>query len=68
MAKQHAQPLKPKQRSRKPRVAPSSHTDLAPRATVAGGDATPPLLTTTLSNLANMRHEMLKTVANNLRA
>ncbi|MFY9957736.1 hypothetical protein [Bradyrhizobium sp.] len=26
------------------------------------------LLATTLSNLANMRHEMLKTVANNLRA
>ncbi len=26
------------------------------------------LLATTLSNLANMRHEMLKAVANNLRA
>ena len=25
------------------------------------------MLTTTLSNLANMRHEMLKSVANNLR-
>ena len=32
---------------------------------VAGGK--PGLLATTLSNLANMRHEMLKAVANNLR-
>jgi hypothetical protein len=35
---------------------------------VSGGDQKSALLATTLSNLANMRHEMLKTVANNLRA
>jgi hypothetical protein len=35
---------------------------------VSGGDQKSALLATTLSNLANMRREMLKTVANNLRA
>jgi len=35
---------------------------------VKGGDGKQALLATTISNLANMRHEMLKTVANNLRA
>jgi bacteriocin-like protein len=34
--------------------------------TVSGGKDAP--LATTLSNIANMRHEMMKTVANNLRA
>jgi hypothetical protein len=34
----------------------------------SGGASAGGLLTTTLSNLANMRHEMLKTVAQNLRA
>lgn len=34
---------------------------------VKGGDTRQALLATTLSNLAAMRHEMLKSVANNLR-
>jgi bacteriocin-like protein len=34
--------------------------------TVSGGTDAP--LATTLSNIANMRHEMMKTIANNLRA
>lgn len=34
--------------------------------TVSGGSNN--LLSTTLTNLANMRHEMLKAVANNLRS
>lgn len=49
-----------KGRSKKAASARSSKKDLAPRGQgVKGG--------TTVSNLANMRHEMLKTVANNLR-
>jgi hypothetical protein len=40
--------------------------DLGQLETVSGGGQQ--LATTTLSNLANMMHEMLKTVANNLRA
>ena len=32
--------------------------------TVSGGD----LLATTLSNIANLRHDMQKTIANNIRA
>jgi hypothetical protein len=41
----------------------STEINLEQLEAVSGG-----LLATTLSNLANMRHEMLKTVANNLRA
>lgn len=35
---------------------------------VSGGDQKPTVLATTLSNIANMQHDMQKTVANNLRA
>lgn len=41
----------------------STEINLEQLEAVSGG-----LLATTLSNLADMRHEMLKTVANNLRA
>jgi len=35
---------------------------------VSGGDQKQPLLATTLSNIANLMHDMQKTVANNIRA
>jgi hypothetical protein len=41
----------------------STEINLEQLEAVSGG-----LLATMLSNIANMRHEMLKTVANNLRA
>jgi hypothetical protein len=44
----------------------SAELDLGELEAVSGGGQQP--ATTMISNLANMRHEMLKTVANNLRA
>jgi hypothetical protein len=44
----------------------SAELDLGELEAVSGGGQQ--LTTTMISNLANMRHEMLKTVANNLRA
>ena len=42
-------------------LAKRASKDLTPKTRVAGG-------TTVVTNLANMRHEMLKAVAQNLRA
>jgi hypothetical protein len=44
---------------------PDTELNLDHLEAISGGDKP---MTTTLSNVANMRHEMLKTVANNLRA
>ena len=40
----------------------------APPVEAAGTSASASIICTTLTNLANMRHEMLKAVAQNLRA
>ena len=66
MTKGRSRTSKSKRHSKKSRVGPSTPKDLVPRAKVSGGDD--PVTATTLSSLANMRHEALKAVANNLRA
>ncbi|MFY9954070.1 hypothetical protein [Bradyrhizobium sp.] len=46
----------------------STELNLDQLEAVSGGDQKPTVLATTLSNIANMQHDMQKTVANNLRA
>ena len=46
----------------------STELNLDQLEAVSGGDQKPAVLATTLSNIANMQHDMQKTVANNLRA
>jgi hypothetical protein len=46
----------------------SAELNLDQPEAVSGGDQKPAVLVTTLSNIANIWHEMQKTVANNLRA
>jgi hypothetical protein len=65
MAKGRSESGKPRRRS-KSGIPSSSQKDLVPQAKVTGGDGA--VSTTMITNLANMRHESLKAVANNLRA
>jgi len=59
--------MKPRKSAKKTKgTAKRAAKDLAARTKVVGGDAA--LTTSVVSNLANMRHESLKAVAQNLRA
>jgi hypothetical protein len=53
--------MKTKNSTKTTRAAKRAPKDLTPKTRVAGG-------ATVITNLANMRHEMLKSVAQNLRA
>ena len=59
--------MKPRKSAKKTKgTAKRAVKDLAARTKVVGGDAA--LMTSLVTNLANMRHESLKAVAQNLRA